>query len=149
LAPLLGISSSWGRFFFLYGPREQSTRLVPSIIRSLLAGGRAQCLNREQTRDFLYVEDAARALVKLLESDVIGAVNIASGVPVMLRDIVEMLGDKLGRPDLISSGSERHSGTEPLTLIGDVRRLREEVGWSPRFSLSSGLDKAIEWWREQ
>jgi len=149
LAPLLGISSSWARLFFLYGPREQPTRLVPSIIRSLLATRRAQCSNREQTRDFLYVEDAARALVKLLESDVIGAVNIASGVPVMLRDMVEMLGDKLGRPDLINSDSERHSGTEPLTLIGDVRRLSEEVGWAPRFTLSTGLDKTIKWWREQ
>ena len=149
LAPLLGISSSWGRLFFLYGPREQPPRLIPSIIRSLLTGRLAQCANPEETRDFLYVEDAAGALVKLLESDIIGAVNIASGVPVMLGDIVEMLGEKLGRPDLISSGQERPSGREPLTLIGDVRRLREEVGWAPRFTLSSGLDKTLKWWREQ
>ncbi|MFH1039282.1 MAG: NAD(P)-dependent oxidoreductase [PVC group bacterium] len=149
LAPQLGISSSWGRIFFLYGPREHPGRLIPSIIRSLLRGRPAHCANGEQTKDFLYVEDAAGALVELLGSKVEGAVNIASGTPVKLQDVVLMLGGKMGRPDLIASDGAGRPGVSPLFLLADITRLREEVGWEPRFDLSSGLDRTIQWWRER
>src|SRR5436190_5168313 len=57
------LSVAWARLFFLYGPFEDSTRLVASVIRSLLKGQPALCSSGNQQRDFLYVEDAAKALV--------------------------------------------------------------------------------------
>src|SRR5207245_614301 len=67
-----GLSQAWARIFFLYGPREHPKRLVSSVIRSLLRGERARCSHGQQIRDYLHVEDAAGALVALLESEVTG-----------------------------------------------------------------------------
>ena len=71
--------------FFLYGPHEPPGRLIPSVIQALLKGEFARCSHGRQIRDFLYVEDVAEAFVALLDSDITGPVNIASGSPTPRR----------------------------------------------------------------
>ncbi len=80
-----GLSLSWGRLFFLYGPYEAPERFVPSLVRSLLAGEPAPMTDGEQRRDFLHVADAGSALAALADSDLTGAVNVASGEAVALK----------------------------------------------------------------
>lgn len=143
-----GLSAAWGRIFFLYGPREYESRLVASVTRSLLQGGEARCSHGRQVRDLLYVEDVADAFVHLLDSDVRGAINVASGVPVALKDVVGEIGERLNRPDLVHLNAVPASANEPPYLVADVRRLREELGWRPRHDLHDGLNKTIVWWQQ-
>jgi len=142
-----GSSTAWGRLFSLYGPHENEERLVASIIRSILQEQPALCSPGDQIRDFLYVHDAADALVALLDSDVSGAVNIASGVPVAVRQVIEELALQLQRPDLIRLGALPAPEHEPLQLLADVMRLRNEVGWTPQYDLTRGLAETINWWK--
>lgn len=142
-----GLSSGWGRIFFLYGPNEHPARLVSSVIISLLQGKPAFCSYGDQVRDFLHVEDAASAFVALLESDVCGAVNIASGRPITLKEVICKIGEKLKQPELIRLGDIPSSKDEPPLLVGDVKRLKEEVGWNPKYDIDSGLDQTIKWWK--
>jgi nucleoside-diphosphate-sugar epimerase len=144
---LAKISAAWGRLFFLYGPHEPWERLVASAIRSILLEEPARCSHGQQIRDFLYVRDAADALVALLDSDVLGPVNIASGVPVAVREVVKEIADQLERPNLVRLGALPASENEPPLLVADVARLRDEVGWSPRYDLASGLKETINWWK--
>ena len=144
-----GLSSAWGRIFFLYGPCEHSARLVPSVTCSLLSGKQALCTHGNQIRDFLYVEDAADAFVTLLDGSVTGAVNIASGRPLMVKDVVHRVGEKLSRPDLIQLGVIETSVTDPHVLLADITRLRQEVDWTPKYDLDHGLDQTISYWRAQ
>ena len=146
-APGVGVSAAWGRIFFLYGPHEDPRRLVPSVAASLLRGERAACTHGNQTRDFLHVSDVAGAFAALLDSQVSGAVNIASGEPVAVRDVIMGVAERVGRPDLVDLGTRPM--TEPMVLTADVRRLRDEVGWVPRYGLGSGLDDTVEWWRRR
>jgi nucleoside-diphosphate-sugar epimerase len=143
------LSGAWGRIFLLYGPYEHPDRLVPTVVRSLLQGVPARCSRGSQVRDLLHVHDVANAFVALLDSEVTGPVNIASGCPVALSEIIYKIADKLGRRDLIQLGAVPMSAGEPPLLIADTRRLVDEVGWSPEYDLDSGLDQTIEWWREQ
>ena len=143
------LSSAWGRLFFLYGPHEPQERLVASAIRSILLEQPARCSHGQQIRDFLYVQDAADALVALLDSEVLGPVNIASGAPVAVREVVQMIADQLQRPNLIRLGALPSAENEPPLLLADVARLRDEVGWSPRYDLASGLAETISWWKLQ
>ena len=143
-----GVSSAWGRIFFLYGPHEHAGRLVPSVVCSLLRGERARCSQGNQVRDFLYVQDVADAFVTLLERDVMGIVNIASGSPVALKDIVHKIAEKLNRKALIQLGDASTSADEPPLVVADVRRLNNQMGWSPRFDLDQGLDQTITWWQK-
>jgi nucleoside-diphosphate-sugar epimerase len=141
------LSLAWPRLFFLYGPREHPARLVPSVANALLAGRPAETTAGAQERDFLHVEDAADALVRLLLSDVTGPINIGSGEPVAVRTVVESVADIVGRPDLLRLGARPTPANEPPQLYADVDRLRNEVGWSPRTALRQGLANTVAWWR--
>jgi nucleoside-diphosphate-sugar epimerase len=85
--------------------------------------------------------------VALLASEVRGVVNIGSGEPVALRHLIELAAAIIGRPDLVDLGAMPPRSDDPPLLIPNVRRLREEVGWQPRFSLDEGLRDTIAWWR--
>jgi nucleoside-diphosphate-sugar epimerase len=141
-----GLSSAWGRIFCLYGPHEYPSRLVASVVQSLLRGEPALCSEGTQVRDFLHVEDVAAAFVALLESEVQGAVNIGSGDPVTVKNLIEEIGRQTGRPELLRFGARDASG-EPLRVWANVERLANEVGWAPRYDLKDGIRQTIEWWR--
>lgn len=149
LAASADLSVSWGRIFYPYGPREHPRRLVPSVIRAILTGQSAQCSHGNQIRDFLYVQDAADAFAALLDSDVTGPVNIASGVPVTLKTMILRLAELLDGERLVELGAIAQGTNDPDVLVADVGRLRNEVGWSPSYDLDTGLQNTIAWWRTQ
>ncbi len=141
------IPAAWGRIFYLFGPNEYRERLVPAVITALLKKEPARCTAGTQLRDFLYVADVADAFAALLESDVRGPVNIGSGAPIAVKDLVLRIGELLGSRDLIRLGERPTPAGEPPLVCADVGRLRNEVGWQPAHSLDQGLELTIEWWR--
>lgn len=141
------VSAAWGRVFYLYGPYEDPARLVPSVINSLLANRDAECTHSNQIRDYLYVADAADALTALLNSRLDGPVNIGSGEPIKLKEIVNLIGDMTCRRNLVKLGARPARGGEPPFIVADTRRLRESLGWAPGTSLRVGMQRTIEWWR--
>ncbi len=144
-----GLSAAWGRIFFVYGPHEHEARLVASVVRSLLRGEPARCSAGTQLRDFLYVADVAAAFVALLDSDVTGPMNIASGQPLAVRTLVEQIAAQLGRPDLVQWGALPSAPNDPPLLVAAVRRLTDEVGWVPAYTIAQGLERTIGWWADQ
>lgn len=143
------MSTAWGRIFLLYGPQEHPDRLVPSIIRSLLKKEQAACTHGKQLRDILHVRDVASAFVTLLQSDVTGAINIASGSPVTIGHVAKTIGELMDAPALITLGAKEAPTNDPAVLTADVSRLTKEVGWHPAIPLKEGLQETIEWWKIQ
>jgi nucleoside-diphosphate-sugar epimerase len=143
----MGISSAWGRIFWLYGCHEYSQRLVPSVICSLLKGEVAKCSHGNQIRDFLYVQDVADAFVALLSSDIRGCVNIASGKAIVIKDIIFTIADYFGRRDLIQLGAIPKSLGEAPLVVADVARLFQEIGWEPKYELERAIVDTVEWWK--
>jgi nucleoside-diphosphate-sugar epimerase len=141
------VELAWARLFSPYGPREAAGRLVPSLIRSLLAQRQVATGAGERVRDFMYVEDVAGALAALLDSSVTGPVNIASGVGVTVGELAAEIGRLTGRADLLRVGALRDRQSEPAVLLADVTRLREEVGYRPQWTLAEGLAATVQWWR--
>jgi nucleoside-diphosphate-sugar epimerase len=138
----MGVSSAWARVFFLYGPGEPDRKLISSVISSLLRGELAETTHGAQVRDFLHVEDVARALVAILDSGLEGAVNVGSGQPVTQRHVVETIGRLMERPELLRIGAIPAAGNEPERLVPDISRLRS-TGFTPRHTLESGLRDMI------
>jgi nucleoside-diphosphate-sugar epimerase len=137
----------WARIFWLYGPHEHPNRLVSSVASALLRGERARCTYGSQVRDYLHAADAGRALVALLLSHISGPVNVCSGEPVSVRTIVELVADAAGRPDLLAMGSLPQPIGEAPFVVGDSRRLREGLGWTPEHRLRDGISATVAWWR--
>lgn len=135
----LNLSLAWARIFFVYGPGEPPGRLLGDLIGSLKAGRPVACTDGLQERDFLHVDDLARALVQLLASDATGAVNVASGTAIAVRDLIAEVAKQLNRPDLIRLGTVPRGADDPARLAADVTRLRQEVGFAPRHDLKSAV----------
>jgi nucleoside-diphosphate-sugar epimerase len=144
-----GISLAWGRPFFLYGPFEAPARFVPSIVLPLLRGERAPMTDGSQLRDFLHVADAGAAFAALVDSSVTGAVNIASGEAVSLRELATLIARHAGSPELLDIGGMPRREGEPRSIVAEVQRLRGELGWAPRIALEPGVTDTVEWWRER
>lgn len=147
-APIAGVSVAWGRIFNLFGPYEYESRLIPSVIYGLLSGEEVKCSTGDQVRDYLYVEDVASAFVALLDSPLEGAVNIASGRPVTVKQLIELVMTELSGHHLVRFGA-LPVRDEPLLIVGDVTRLRTLVGWEPSFPLEEGVRLNIDWCRRR
>lgn len=132
----------WGRIFFVYGPGEKEARLAPSILNPLLRNERAIVRCGDHVRDFLHVEDVARAAATLMDSQVDGVVNIASGNPIKLSEFGKLLARIAGRPDLLTIEHAAPTPDNPLNLVADVELLRS-IGFVPKYSLEEGLKTLI------
>jgi len=142
-----GLSFAWGRIFYLYGPYENPQRLVPYVINSLLQNKTALCSNGEKILDYLYVKDAAAAFVLLLQSDIKGTINIASGVPIRLSDMLGEIGQKLGKKNLITFDNKPITPDKTKFITANNERLKNLPGWKPAYNLHSGLNETIAWWK--
>jgi len=148
IASAAGVRFAWARLFYLYGPYEDERRAVPALIRALLREEAFPATKGEQVRDYLHVEDVASALCALAARGVSGIVNIASGVPVTMRQVMETVGEITGCTDLIRFGELPYRDWEPSYICGDNRRLCRETGWKPQYpTLKSGLSQTVEWWK--
>lgn len=144
-----GVSSAWPRIFFVYGPGEHPDRLVAHVMRKLLTGEEAKCSHGRQIRDYLYVQDVADALAALVDSSVEGPINVASGQPITLANLVGRIGDAIGRPDLIRLGAIPPAPSDMPLVVADTRRLEDELGFRPAVSLDRGIAQTIQWWSAQ
>jgi nucleoside-diphosphate-sugar epimerase len=148
LASQAGSSFAWGRIFHLYGPFEPESRLVPSVILSLLGARPAKCSHGRQIRDFMHVDDVARAFVELLLSSAQGIVNIATGEGTAIANVARQIADVIGRPDLLHLGALPESVGDPPCLVADVGRLHT-IGFKPAYPLGDGLRQTIDWWTQR
>ncbi|MBJ7939409.1 NAD-dependent epimerase/dehydratase family protein [Bacillus cereus] len=141
-----GLSMCWGRIFHLYGPYEHGNRLISNIITSLLKNKEALCTHGKQHRDFLHVSDVADALISLLNSDVIGTVNVASGHSIQIKELASIIAKRIGKEHLIKLGAIPFPNNEPLFVGANVLRLKNEVHWEPKYDIYTGIEATILWW---
>lgn len=144
-----GLSSAWGRIFYLFGPYENSGRFVPYVINSLLNKQIVFCSHCEQVRDYLFASDVAGAFVELLESKETGDFNIGSGKPLKMRELVETIEKSIGNYGLIKYGTVQTSPDEPTLLVADTTRIRAKTGWEPLVQMQEGVERTIDWWKKQ
>lgn len=140
------VSMAWAHLFYLYGPNEYPSRLVPSVIRALKSGEQFECAHPSDARDFLYVDDVADALVHLLDSEARGDVNIASGEGIRIDALLAEIAAEIGAPELVSCSEH---AVETLPVVADVGRLRREVGWAAKRTRAEAIRSTIEWWSSQ
>lgn len=144
LALAAGAEFAWARVFHVHGPDENMGRLLPAVVEALRAGRPFELTLGEQVRDHLHVADVGAAIALLAAPGVVGPLNICSGDPVRLREVLLTVGEILGRPDLLRFGSKPERAGEMKSLVGDASALRR-LGFSPRFaSLRDGLRDAVE-----
>jgi len=148
-APGVGLSWAWGRIFNLFGPEDNPVRLLPKVIRTLAAGLPLPFDDGRLVRDFLHVADAGDTFAALLAGEVQGAVNVASGQPVAIREVVTTLATALGATHQLAFDALPAPVGQPARVVAATARLRDEVGWQPAVGLAQRLGETCAWWRAQ
>lgn len=146
-APEAGISWAWGRFFNIFGPDEKPARLLPKVIRTLLADKPLPFDSGTIVRDFMHVTDAGDALAALFQSQVQGPVNLASGQALSVREVIATVATYLHAEDLVAFNAQADQPGLPACVVARIDRLRDEVGWQPRVSLVQRIHETCDWWR--
>jgi GDP-L-fucose synthase len=140
----------------LYGPGDnfdpESSHVIPALIRKFAeAAERGERFvnvwgTGSATREFLYVEDAARAIVLAAERlDDPDPVNVGSGKEISIRDLAQLVARRIGFEGEIHFDPSQPDGQPRRRL--DVSRARERLGFEASVGLEQGLDRTIEWYR--
>jgi nucleoside-diphosphate-sugar epimerase len=116
---LNNVSFSWCRLFYLYGEGEDQRRLVPYLHAQLSAGKYAELSSGRQIRDFIDVSHAAKQIVDVSLSEMTGAVNICSGIPITVAELANSIADIYGRRDLLRFGARSENVNDPPCVIGE------------------------------
>jgi nucleoside-diphosphate-sugar epimerase len=116
--PSQAVEFAWCRLFYLYGEGEDARRLVPYLRAKLTAGEVAELTSGNQIRDFIDVSEAGRLIAETALASVQGPVNICSGVPITVKQLVENIADEYGRRDLLKFGARPDNLTDPPCVVG-------------------------------
>jgi GDP-L-fucose synthase len=142
----------------LYGPRDnfdlRTSHVIPAIVRKCSSarrtGQREVVLwgDGSPTREFLYVEDAAAALILAAERyDSSEPVNLGSGEEISIRDLAGLVAAAVGYDGAFVWDSGRPNGQPRRRL--DVTRAREWLGFEARTPLAEGLRRTVAWFEAQ
>ncbi len=140
------------RPFNTFGPRQSARAIIPTIISQALSREVVRLGRLDPRRDLSYVKDTVAGFVAIAGCDgALGrAVNIGRGEDISIGDLVEVIGQRLGRPLKVESDQQRlrPAASEVERLLAGTGLARELWGWTPRYSLEHGLDETIAWVRD-
>jgi nucleoside-diphosphate-sugar epimerase len=129
---------------------DDKLRMIPSVITKLLNRERPSLTAGTQIWDFLYVEDAVRALLALASCQYDSSIfNLGSGVPVSIRDVVLQIRKQIDPSLEIGFGEVPFAPNQVMHLEADISRLKAATGWVPQTSLQDGIRRTVEWYRSQ
>lgn len=129
------------RFCNLYGPTPlERYDLIHVMARKLLADGKAEAWSGKPQRDFIYVTDAADAILKLLDSDFTGLVNLGTGELTSVSRVLEILQEVSGCP--IQILDQPVDG--PMRFRSDTTRLKSAINWEPAVTIEKGVREVWE-----
>jgi dTDP-glucose 4,6-dehydratase len=134
------------RIFNTYGPRMRPTdgRAVSNFLVSALHGKPITIYGEgDQTRSFCYVEDEVRGFLALLDSDLVGPVNIGNPSEFTILELAELVIEVTNSTSDIVY--EPLPVDDPTQRRPDITRARTELGWEPRIELREGLTRTAEW----
>lgn len=134
------------RYFSIYGPGESHLlHIIPVAIDTMLRGERFVCKAPNNVWDYVYIDDAAEATMRILNSNFCGTVNVGTG-PVSMRELTTILAEQLGRQDLLVFENEQVSGVK---LIADTNLLQQRFRFCSKIDIKTGLEKTVAWWKSR
>lgn len=139
------------RFVNIYGPGDlHFTRLIPKTMQAVLSGKSPAIWGGSAIRDYIYIDDAIDAYVKLLLVDLkkVGEnriFNFGSGLRVSVNEIVNKIIELSGRRLAIKRAKEERE-EEILAQYVSVNKAKKILGWKARTSLDDGLKKSLAWY---
>lgn len=114
--------------------------IVPTIMQNVLSSNKPAIWNVKTQRDFIYVKDAADAIVKLLDTNYTGTVNLGSGSMNSVEHLVNIVENLSG----VKIQFSNKDVTGPMKFCTDISLVNKLTGWTPKYSIEDGLKETYE-----
>ena len=137
------------RLYQAYGPRQDINRLIPIVISACLKNKKFPCSDGKQFRDFVHVEDVAKAIFKCLDNKkTLGEIiNIGSGKTIRVKQIINLIKDNI-KSGLPLYGRVKLRREETLKIYPDITKAKKFLHWKPKINFNSGLISTINFYRK-
>lgn len=139
------------RYSNVYGPRQNAhgESGVIAIFTEMIADGKNPAINGDgtHTRDYVYVEDVAKANVLALNSDFVGELNIGTKTEISTNEVFRKVVSEMG-----ANIEEKHTEERPgeqVTSSLNYSKATEILGWEPRVDFDEGVKRVVEWYKNK
>ncbi len=125
----------------IYGPTKLvRPDLIPTLIQNIFASDDISVWNKKPLRDFIYLEDAAEAIIKLIDSNFTGHVNLGTGVSSSIGEVAKILEDLSGK----KITDQRKDVSGPMHFKCDISLLQSLTDWKPKHTIEEGIRLTYE-----
>ncbi|MBI4963778.1 MAG: GDP-mannose 4,6-dehydratase [Desulfomonile tiedjei] len=136
------------RLYSVYGPYEEPTRLMPTLVLKGLQNALPPLVDPDIARDFVYVDDVVQAyllaaMVQDQDRDVV--YNVGTGVQTSIREVVAIARRQLNITTEPKWASMTNRIWDTGTWVSDSGLIKQKLEWRPRYSFEQGFSKMVEW----
>lgn len=132
------------RIFSLYGPGDYEKTLIMNLIDKMKKNASCDLTQCIQMWDFLYLDDAVKAIINLCEQECTsGAYNLGSGDVRKLKAYVEEVKKILHSSSQINYGAVPYPETGMVSIVPSINKIKKEISWEPRVSFEEGIRAII------
>lgn len=148
LCKKLGVRHEWIRILSVYGPRDGYDTMIMTGIKKLLKDEIPSFSKGEQLWDYLYVEDAVRALYLIALKGKDGAIYpLGSGQARALKEYMLLLALAVDPKAKVGIGELPYREEQVMYLCADISQLTKDTGFIPEVSFEEGIKETIKWYR--
>jgi dolichol-phosphate mannosyltransferase len=146
-----GLQSVVLRLYSVYGPKEDSSRLMPAVMRGIIKGEWPSFTDPDISRDFVYLDDICKLLVKLVQQKensskgTFGIYNVGTGIKTTIRDLTNILEREFGMPKREENSFPKRKW-DVKDWYANIDKVIHEVDWQPNVDLKSGLNMMRDWY---
>lgn len=138
------------RYFSVYGPRQRPDQVTRKFATFIFEGKQPIIYgDGSQTRDFTYVDDVVEATLLAAENEeCVGQIfNVGYGHQTSIKEALQLIAHLIGKEDISAIYKPSYAGDFPHTFA-DITKAKQRLGYAPKVGLEAGLNKYIEWHRE-
>ena len=138
------------RLYLVYGPNQDINRVIPITIKNALLNKKFFCSEGIQLRDFTYIGDIIKAILKTLHSNKSNGqiINIGNSKPIKIKhlidNIIKLVGS--GKPFF---GKIKMRKDEIMALYPNIDKAKKILNWTPKISLNTGLKRTIKYFKNE
>ena len=136
------------RLYLVYGPNQDTNRVIPITINNAIKNNTFDCSTGLQIRDFIYIDDLIKAIMKVLSNRNINGeiLNIASGKPIQIKNAILKICNIVGygNPQF---GKIKFRKDEILRLFPSIIKAKRILKWKPVVDINLGLKKTIKYYK--
>ena len=138
------------RLYLVYGPKQDTNRVIPITIKNALKNKKFDCSSGRQLRDFIFIDDVINAIIKILKNKKTNGeiLNIGSNKPIRIRELIHKICYLVGSGKPIF-GKILMRKDEIMVLYPNTNKAKKILNWRPKISLNIGLKKTINFYKNE